>query len=143
MLLKYPDYKIEDVYRQPIVFGEPVKWDLTLSKGEEQIKVLHETPAIFMEIQENSNDDFWFKDITLKTNFTQGYSDVIVNVKVPKVENTKIKSIASYTLEDNQELKINVPVIEDKRTIKLKGLKQETLQDRIKSFGSKFFYAGL
>jgi len=124
----YPGYDIQSIERCPIIFGETVKWNITLFSKDDTINFIHETPAISMEITEANDETYWFKNVTLKTNFSHGYKNVTFAVILPLLDDPRVSSEVEYSIESSDEMTFTIPALEDKRVVAFKGLKKEEKQ---------------
>ncbi|MDN5328173.1 MAG: hypothetical protein PWP03_811, partial [Candidatus Woesearchaeota archaeon] len=93
-------YSIVSLERQPIIFGKPVEWFLTVSDGLYTYLVEFQTSPIFLKEYDNKDNSTWNKTLVLYTNYSGVYKDVEVNVSLPS-DNFVVVPALNYTYSDN------------------------------------------
>jgi len=139
----YPEYSIEDITRSNIIFGEPVQWKILLSNEKETLTLFHETPAINIKIESFFDNKFWIKNVTLSTVYPEIYKNLELSIEIPLMDNLNVNSEIGYSQDSLDRINFVLPKLNQTQTIKLKGLRKDTLADdkyKIKSTMQRSFF---
>ncbi|MCF7798375.1 DUF2341 domain-containing protein [Candidatus Woesearchaeota archaeon] len=115
------NYTIENLTRNPIVFGKPVSWELLLSDGVQLFNVEYTTPPVVVASTQTNTATTWQKELTFSTNFTEGYANISYEDVLPHLTNFTITPPISYAIGYNNAISFTLPQLVLEETILLQA----------------------